>query len=102
MKAILNLNPKNKVYSLFNGKTFNVLSISHQSVCLEISSEWVNGNSIPTDFAFNEVIIVDIDAEIQKAYDDHNWGQNPQKYIYLKNYCISKKIQTNEIYNAIP
>jgi hypothetical protein len=94
MKAIIKT--KSPGYKHLNGKTFNVKEVFTTFVAVEVTSEFVKGGIIPTDFNHNEVLIVDIDNEIQKAFDDHNWGINHKAYINLKNYCIANKIKTNE------
>ncbi len=94
MKAIINT--KSPGYKHLNGKTFNVKEVFSTFVSVEVTSEFVKGGIITTDFNHNEVLIVDIDNEIQKAFDDHNWGINHKAYISLKNYCIANKIKTNE------
>jgi hypothetical protein len=95
MKAIINT--KSKSYKHLNGKTFNVKEVFSTFVSIEVTSEYVKGGIITTDFNHNEILIVDIDNEIQKAFDDHNWGGNHKTYIHLRNYCIAKKIKTNEL-----
>jgi hypothetical protein len=94
MKAIIKT--KSASYKHLNGRTFNVKEVFTSFVALEVTSEFVKGGIITTDFNHNEVLIVDIDTEVQRAYDDHNWGSNHKAYIHLKNYCIANRIKTNE------
>jgi len=94
MKAIINTTSKN--YKHLNGRTFNVKELFTSFVAIELTNEFVKGGIITTDFNHNEVLIIDIDAEVQKAYDNYNWGNDNKSYIKLKNYCISNRIKTNE------
>jgi hypothetical protein len=94
MKAIINT--KSATYKHLNGKTFNVFEIFTSFLALELPSNFVKGGIITTDFNHKEVIIVDIDNEIQSAFDDYNWGNDCKRYNNLRNYCITKKIKTNE------
>jgi hypothetical protein len=94
MKAIIKT--KSASYKHLNGRTFNVKEVFTSFVALEVTSEFVKGGIITTDFNHNEVLIVDIDTEVQRAYDDHNWGSNHKAYINLKYYCIANRIKTNE------
>jgi len=83
-------------FSYLNGRTYKVKEVFTSFVAIEIPSQICEGRFDTCDFNHNEVLIVDIDNEIQKAFDDHNWGINHKAYIHLKNYCIAKKIKTNE------
>lgn len=94
MKAIINT--KSASYKNLNGRTFNVKQVFSSFVEVEIPSDYVKGGIILTDFKHEEVLIVEIDNEIQMAFDNHNWGNDTKTYIHLKNYCITKKINTNE------
>lgn len=94
MKAIINTK-KSSGLSHLNGKTFEVKEILSNIVALSIPSQICEGRFDTCDFAFDEVIIVDIDAEVQKAYNDYCWSESKQ-YIKLKNYCIKNRIKTNE------
>ena len=98
MKAIINT--KSASYKHLNGKTFNVKEVFSSFASVEVPNEYVKGGIIFTDFNYNEMLIVDIDVEIQKAFDGHNWGNDHKRYIHLKNYCISKKIKTKEVLNT--
>ena len=98
MKAIIDT--KSASYKHLNGKTFNVKQVFSSFVAIEIPSQICEGKFDTCDFNHNEVLIVDIDAEIQKAFDDHNWGINHKAYIHLKNYCIANKIKTKEVLNT--
>lgn len=95
MKAIINT--KSASYKHLNGKTFNVKQVFSSFVAIEIPSQICEGRLDTCDFNHDEVLIVDIDAEIQRAFDDHNWGNDHKRYIHLKNYCIIKKIKTKEV-----
>jgi hypothetical protein len=78
MKAIINVN-KNNQYSKYNGLTFDVKEILNSIVSLDV-------NGITTDFSFNEVMIVDFQEELQKAYDDFNWDGSSRRYSKLLKY----------------
>jgi len=94
MEAIINT--KSATYKHLNGKTFAIKEIFTSFVALELPFNFIKGGINTTDFNHKEVIIVDIDNEIQSAFDDHNWGNDCKRYIHLRNYCITKKIKTNE------
>jgi len=94
MKTIINTKSKN--YKYLNGRTFNVKELFTSFVAIELTSEFVKGGIITINFNHNEVLIVDIDAEVQKAYDYYNSGNDNKRYIMLKHYCISNRIKTNE------
>jgi len=98
MKAIINTKSAN--YKHMNGKTYEVKQLFSTFAAIVLPSEYVKGGFICIDFNLSEIIIVDIDSEIQKAFDDHNWGNDCRRYIHLRNYCISKKIKTNELLNT--
>jgi len=95
MKAIItNLSKESSYYDLI-GQTFEVKEVLHSNVALIIEG-------ITTDFYFKEVFIVDIEKEVQIAYDLSNWlSSNTSHYSRLKNYCKAKNIITNEQYNGI-
>jgi hypothetical protein len=96
MKAIINIKQKTSGFSHLNGRTFEIKELFSSFCAIQIPSQICDGRFDTCDFAYNEILIVDIDSEIQKAFDDHNWGSNTKAYIHLKNYCIAKKIKTNE------
>jgi hypothetical protein len=95
MKAIINTK-KTSGFSYLNGRTFEVKEVFTTFVAIQIPSQICYGKFDTCDFNHNEVIIVDIDAEVQKAYDDYSWGNDNKRYIKLKDYCISNRIKTNE------
>jgi hypothetical protein len=94
MKAIVTGVKKSSGFAYLNGHTFEVKEVLHSFISLKIPFK--NENFLTTDFSFAEVTIVDIDNEVQKAYDDYCWGNDNRTYIRLKNYCIDKHIKTNE------
>jgi hypothetical protein len=98
MKAIINT--KSASYKHLNGKTFNVKEVFSSFVAIEIPSQICEGRFDTCDFNHNEVLIVDIDAEIQKAFHDQNWGNDHERYLNLKNYCIIKKIKIKVVLNT--
>lgn len=90
MKAIVKVN-KNSSYSRFNGLTFEVKEVLSQQIALFIPSLEL-GKDLTTDFGHSEVIIVDIENELQKAYDNYNWGSDTRTYRNLEAYCIKNGI----------
>lgn len=100
MKAIINTK-KSSGMSHLNGHTFEVKEILSNLVALRIPSQICEGKFDTCDFAFDEVIIVDIDAEVQKAYDACNWSDRicSKSYANLINYCTKNHIKTNEKIN---
>ena len=92
MKAILNVN-EFSCYARFNGLTFEVTEVLNRQVALLIPNLEL-GKCLTTDFSFSEVIIVDIANELQKAYDNYNWGSDNGIYNNLKAYCTKRGIIT--------
>ena len=93
MRAIVNVN-KGSFYSKFNGLTFDVVELYSNIITLQI-------NNIKTDFSLFEVIIVDIQNEYQKSYDNYNWGSDHNTYNNLKNYCLKNDISNIKLeYNC--
>lgn len=86
MKAIVSVNPKSS-YSRLNGLTFDVIEILSSLIVLN-----VNGKTI--DFTYQELLIVDINIEIQKAKNDADWNSSYLKtFENLKKYCEINKIE---------
>lgn len=85
MKAILKVSNFSS-YSNLNGLTFEVKEVLSSIISLSIKN-------VTTDFSYKEVTIVDIDLEIQKAYDSYNWGSDNSTYPRLVRYCEENKIQ---------
>lgn len=98
MKAIINTK-KSSGMSYLNGHTFEVKEILSNLVALSIPSRICEGRFDTCDFSFEEVIIVDIDAEVQKAFDAYNWSGS-KLYANLINYCTKNGIKTNEKINC--
>jgi hypothetical protein len=94
MKAIINT--KSASYKHLNGRTYKVKQVFSSFVAIEIPSQICEGRFDTCDFNHNEVLIVDIDAEVQRAYDNFNWGSDNKTYIRLKDYCLANRIKTNE------
>jgi hypothetical protein len=92
MKAIVNVN-KGSNYARFNGLTFEVAEVLSQQVAILIPSKEL-GKDVTTDFGHSEIIIVDIEKELQKAYDNYNWGSDIRTYKNLEAYCIKRGIIT--------
>jgi len=95
MKAIINTK-KASGFSYLNGRTFEVKEVFTSFIAIQIPSQICNDKFDTCDFNHNEILIVDIDREVQKAYDDYNWGSDNKKYMRLKDYCIANRIKTNE------
>lgn len=100
MKAIITGVKKSSGFAYLNGHTFEVKEILSNIVALYIPSQLVKGKFDTCDFTFAEVTIVDIDEEVQKAFDAYNWGSDKRTYLRMKMYCGDKKIETNEKYHA--
>lgn len=96
MKAIITGVKKSSGFAYLNGHTFEVKEILHELVAMSIPSKLIDGKFDTCDFSFAEVTIVDIDNEVQQAFDDYNWGNDNKTYFRLKMYCSDKKIETNE------
>ena len=96
MKAIITGVKKSSGFAYLNGHTFEVKEILSNIVALSIPSKIIDGKFDTCDFSHEEVTIVDIDNEVQQAYNDFCWGNDNSTYIRLKNYCIVKSIKTNE------
>lgn len=92
MKAIINVN-KNSAYAHLNGKTFWVKEVLSNLVAIDI-----DGCTI--DFHHTEVLIVELAAEMQSAFDACNWGggDSATRYNNLKAYCKANGFITNETY----
>jgi hypothetical protein len=93
MKAIItNLSKESSYYDLI-GQTFEVKEVLHGLVALKI-----NGKT--TDFSFKEIFIVDIEKEVQTAYDNWNWDSGKSAYTRIMDYCNSKNINVSPNYNS--
>ena len=99
MKAIINIKRKSWGYSYLNGHTFEVKEILSHLVSVQIPSQICEGKFVTCDFAFDEVIIVDIDNEVQSQYDQYCWD-GKGCYVNLRYYCIANRIKTNEKINC--
>lgn len=100
MKAIITGVKKSSGFARLNGHTFIVAEVLSEFVAVYIPSQLVEGKFDTCDFTHEEVTIVDIDEEVQKAFDSYNWGSDLRTYSRLKMYCGNKKIETNEKYHA--
>lgn len=84
MKAIINIKTGGGIYQSFNGLTFEVKSLYQTGLSLH--------KIVPTKptqavcFAFNEVIIVDIQNELQEARNLFDWGNDSSDYQALLKY----------------
>lgn len=92
MKAIVNVKKSNQ-YSKFNFKTFEVVEVLSNLIALNL-------NGVTTDFSHKEVIIVDIENEMQIAYDNYNWGTNIYVFHNLRSYCDKNKIDVKLEYKC--
>jgi hypothetical protein len=91
MRAIVKVN-KESHYAKYNGLTFYVKEVLNQQVALLIPSIELE-RDVVTDFGFKEVIIVDINNELQIAYDNINWGCDKYTFSNLKTYCVANNIK---------
>lgn len=100
MRAIITGVKKSSGFAYLNGHTFEVKEVLSNIVALYIPSQTIAGKYDTCDFSFAEVTIVDIDEEVQKAFDAYNWGSDKKTYWPLTWYCRDKKIETNQKYHA--
>ena len=99
MKAIINIKRKSSGFSYLNGHTFEVKEILSNLVAVQIPSQICEGKFDTCDFTFDEVTIVDIDNEVQFAYDLYCLD-GKGLYVNLRYYCIANRIKTNEKINC--
>jgi hypothetical protein len=85
MKAIVKVS-KSSPFAKHNGLTFEVKAVMSTVVALEISQRW-RDEKMTMDFGFTEIMIVDFARELQKAYDDYNWGSDTNRYRNLQLYA---------------
>lgn len=83
MKAILNLTKG--VYSPKFGQTFEVVEFFLNTVTLLI-------DNVRVDFKLNEVLIVDIQKEYQKAFDTFNWNGDFKKMRFIQDFASVNRI----------
>ena len=102
MKAIINIKRKSSVFSYLNGHTFEVKEILSSSVAVQIPSQICEGKFDTFEFIFEEVIIVDIDNEMQTAYDNQIWGNDSYTYRNMLIYCLINKLKVSVVYNLMP
>ncbi len=102
MKAIINIKRKSSGFSYLNGHTFEVKEILSNLVAVQIPSQICEGKFNTCDFAFEEVIIVDIDSEMQTAYDNQIWGNDNYTYRNMLTYCLINKLKVSVVYNLMP
>lgn len=91
MRAIISVN-KSSAYASLNGHTFEVKAIYDTSLDLNI-------NGTTTSFEFSEVVIVDLQSEIQRFFDQFNWDGNTT-YVRLRTYCTIRGYQADVIMNC--
>jgi hypothetical protein len=92
MKAILNTKSKN--YSHLNGLTFEISDLLNGNVGLIGINKEFPKNQV--DFSFDEIFIVDIETELQKASEDNDWYggyERGYKLQALKYYCQMKGLK---------
>ena len=97
MKAILKVK-KGSSYARYNGLTFNVNSI----IGTQLLNLQMDGYT--ADFSIYELLIVDVQHELQLAYDEINWGyqQSVKKLDMLRRYTIENSINVSDpIFNHI-
>lgn len=97
MKAIIKVS-KHSAYAKYNGQSFEVVEVLSQLIALAIPNEC--GQYYTTDFGFSEVKILDIQKEMQQAYDNFNWGSDCRTFAGLQGYCQIKKISPQIQYNC--
>ncbi len=93
MKAIIKVN-KNSSYANLNGLTFDVNMIVGRKL-LNISTDGLT----TADFSIKEVMIVDIQNELQHAFDNNNFHggfRNSDTLAFLQNYISENNIQVEE------
>jgi len=92
MNAIVNVK-KASSYSKYNGLTFPVIDVLDRIICMDIDNQSVI-------FSHKEVIIVDIQNELQKAYDMYNWS-GCRLFNKLVAYATVNKIECGKLeYNC--
>jgi CYTH domain-containing protein len=83
MKAIINVN-KESAYAKYNGHTFEVKEFLSTVAGIKIPHE--EFAEVTADFSHTEVLIVDLQEELQKAYDNYNWGGDNRTFPNLMSY----------------
>ena len=91
MKAVVSVH-KRSAYAYLNGHTFTVKSIYNSTVILDV-------NGVHTSFSFSEVFIVDIQKEMQNAFNDYNFYGNTT-FFKLNTYCEKKGYKVDVINNC--
>ena len=97
MKAIIKINNAS-YYSKFNFLTFDIAEMGSSFVAIQgLNPEFPNNK---TDFSFDEVFIVDIEKELQKARESSEWygGEATRKFNNLKKYCEFRKIEDKTVF----
>lgn len=97
MKAIINVQSPS-FYAKYNFLTFDVFEIGNTWVSIKgLNPEFPQNQ---TDFAFNEVFIVDIEKEMQQARENADWygGEATRKFNSLKKYCEFRKIEDKTVF----
>lgn len=103
MKAIITL--RTGAFANLFGLTFDVVDI-HVDGRISLN---VKGNT--TDFSFKEVLILDLQNEIQHAFDNKNWNSSATTtmpsspkagalYYALNQYRVKNKIEFIPIYHC--
>jgi hypothetical protein len=90
MRAIVTNVKKLSNYHQYNGLTFNVKEVLGKIIALQIPSLEAKNGFATVDFSFKEVTIIDIENELQNAYDDFKWGSDSRRYDNLKLYCQTR------------
>ena len=92
MKAILNT--KSKIYNHLNGLTFEVGEVLNGNLGLIGVNKKFPKNQV--DFSFDELFIVDIETELQKANEANDWYggfERGYRLQALKYYCKMKGLR---------
>jgi hypothetical protein len=91
MNAIVKVN-KNSSFANLNGLTFKIKEFASKIVALNI-------NGTTTDFSYTEILICDFQTELQREYNNYNWGCE-NKYNRLCHYAKENKIKFDAEYTC--
>ncbi len=89
LAIITNINKKSG-YSKYKGLTFEVKEVLSTLIALNIEG-------VTVDFTHHEVMIVDFNSELQKAFDRYNWDSSDYKdYRNMQKYAVTQGIKFKE------
>jgi hypothetical protein len=89
MTAIVNVD-KSSSFSKYNGLTFEVNDVFPKVIHLIVNDHEMDRDMIHLNH--KEIMIVDIQKELQVAYDNYNWGNDHNTYMNLQLYCLINNI----------